>query len=231
MLSASHELKSQANTLFARQDFSSAISTYDRALAELPNYLDYEMAVLQSNIAACHLRLEQWKDAMESCERGLEGLEREIPTKKKKDKTKDGTKDKKTADKEKKKTKKTSGMQSSDTDSEEKVPGQDADADTVVELPSTADEATALAALNLSDTHKADITRIRVKLLLRRARARTSLPPTTTFSSLSSPSPDALRPYQSKPHPQLHLVQPLRRPRRLHPPLLHPFLLEHITLK
>src|SRR5690349_5664463 len=84
MLSASHSVKAQANAQFAAEDFSSAIGTYDRALAELPNYLDYEMAVLQSNIAACHIKLEQWKEAISSCQKGLDGLEREMPTKSKK---------------------------------------------------------------------------------------------------------------------------------------------------
>lgn len=79
MLDASHALKSQANAQFAKQDYTSAIGPYDRALAELPNHLDYEMAVLQSNIAACHVKLEQWKEAVEACERGLDGLEREMP--------------------------------------------------------------------------------------------------------------------------------------------------------
>ena len=50
-------------------------------MSELPSYLDYEMAVLQSNIAACHMRLSQWKEAVNSAEAGLAGLEREMPTK------------------------------------------------------------------------------------------------------------------------------------------------------
>ena len=76
MVSNSNDLKSSANKQFAAKDYSSAISTYDKALAELPVYLDYELAVLQSNIAACHLQLKEWKDAIESAERGLDGLEK-----------------------------------------------------------------------------------------------------------------------------------------------------------
>jgi tetratricopeptide (TPR) repeat protein len=187
MISASNDLKSQANTLFSHQDYTSAISTYDRALSELPNYLDYEMAVLQSNIAACHLRLEQWKDAVECCGRGLDGLEREMPTgQKEKNETKKNGGKTKTKSRTKRANGDGMGRINSDTESEdERLSPKDDEDDAVVELPSDADEedeATALAALNLSDTRKADITRIRVKLLLRRARARTSLPPTSSFS-------------------------------------------------
>lgn len=210
MVTASNDLKLQANTLFSMQDYSSAIGTYDRALAELPRYLDYEMAVLQSNIAACHLKLEQWKDAVDCCERGLEGLEREMPTKKtKKSKAniktgKDGgTKTQQNGTKRggsgtKKEQRSKPERLNSDTESEAEfsspgnkstpLAGADESAP-VVELPSDADtddEASALAALNLSDTRRADITRIRVKLLLRRARARCSMPPSSAFSDPAS---------------------------------------------
>ncbi|KIW63691.1 hypothetical protein PV04_08674 [Phialophora macrospora] len=214
MVSASNELKAQANTLFARADYVSAISTYDRAMAELPRYLDYEMAVLRSNIAACHLKLEQWKDAVEACEAGLEGLEREMPTKRK-TKTKSTT-----TSKSRSKTKKENpkerggpgnnvgGKVNSDTESEsdeeaesELLDQQNKD-DKVVELPSSLDEedeAKTLAALSLSDARRADITRIRVKLLLRRARSRCKMPEVSTFASLASPSaPPNLDPTSSK---------------------------------
>ncbi|RVX66306.1 hypothetical protein B0A52_09737 [Exophiala mesophila] len=171
MIASSHSLKAQANTQFAKQDYTQAISTYDRALAELPNYLDYEMAVLQSNIAACHLKLEQWKSAVQSCEKGLQGLERELPTAPKK--TEKGKKSKQTNKSQAK-----AGGLNSDTESEDEpsapIPPQTDDQ--VVELDSSADEADMLAKLNLSDQRKADIHRIRTKLLLRRARARSSLP-------------------------------------------------------
>jgi len=165
MVSASHTIKAEANAQFAGQDYSQAISTYDRALAELPSYLDYEMAVLQSNIAACHLKLEQWKDAVQSCEKGLDGLEREMPTKPKAKKKKNS----KTKPEEASKT-----TLNSDTESEGEVPKEQDD--TIVELDSDEDEATALASLNLSDARKEDIHRIRTKLLLRRARGRSSIP-------------------------------------------------------
>ncbi|EXJ94078.1 hypothetical protein A1O1_02471 [Capronia coronata CBS 617.96] len=227
MVSSSHELKAQANTQFARQDYSSAIGTYDRALAELPNYLDYEMAVLHSNIAACHLKMEQWKEAVESCEKGLDGLERELPTKpkeksKEKSKAKKDTGSKRTTyqdAREKKQKNKHQGTlnSDSDTDSEtsssslrsrarlsahvpEPTPQDQNQDDTVVELPADADETATLAALEslqLSDARKADIHRIRTKLLLRRARARSLMQP-QNWSNLSA----ALEDYKALSTPQ-----------------------------
>ena len=41
-----------------------------------PNYLDYELAVLRSNIAACHLKLEEWKEAVSNATSALDGLDR-----------------------------------------------------------------------------------------------------------------------------------------------------------
>ncbi|KAI6805739.1 hypothetical protein KC332_g18654 [Hortaea werneckii] len=76
LLAESNSLKGSGNQQFGHGNFSEAISTYDRALASLPNYLDYEIAVLRSNIAACHLKLEEWKEGVESCEKGIENLER-----------------------------------------------------------------------------------------------------------------------------------------------------------
>ncbi|OAP64968.1 hypothetical protein AYL99_00940 [Fonsecaea erecta] len=202
MLSRSNDLKSQANTLFSRQDYESAIQTYDRALAELPRYLDYERAVLQSNIAACHLKLDQWKDAVDCCERGLDGLERELPTKKKevkaKKRTGKGAGAKKSSSTAHTNGKSRNGRLNSDSESDDEgaSPAQSADQavqdDTVVELPSDEeDETAALNNLQLSDTRKADITRIRVKLLLRRARARSNmslLPPSSSTAKSSATS-------------------------------------------
>lgn len=197
MVAASHTIKAQANAQFAGQDYSQAISTYDRALAELPSYLDYEMAVLQSNIAACHLKLEQWKDAVQSCEKGLDGLEREMPTKPKPRKKKNT----KTKTKEPSKTR-----LNSDTESEEEIPKEQDD--TVVELDSDQDEATALASLNLSDARKEDIHRIRTKLLLRRARGRSSMPSQSGSSAWANLS-GALEDYKLLSTPQYFSTLPL----------------------
>ncbi|KAK1069065.1 hypothetical protein LTR12_014085 [Friedmanniomyces endolithicus] len=79
LLSESNTLKTSANTLFATASYQNAIQTYDKALASCPNYLDYELAVLRSNVAACHLKLEEWQDCVDSATKGLEGLERLEP--------------------------------------------------------------------------------------------------------------------------------------------------------
>lgn len=155
LLATSNTTKAEANTLFAQARYGEAISTYDRALGSCPNYLDYEIAVLKSNIAACHLKLEEWKQAVEAANTALEALDRidpPPPTKK---------------EKEKKKTTK-----------EEDDTTSDQENDVVVELEDgqdDGDDTAALAKLALSDARKADISRIRAKALMRRARARASL--------------------------------------------------------
>lgn len=182
MLQSSNALKLSANKQFASKDYSSAISTYDKALSELPVYLDYELAVLQSNISACHLQLGEWKDAIESAERGLDHLEKEVPMEKPKPKTKPGrSEDSKNAKN------RTGGQRNNDDDDKD---GQ------IVELPdNTTDEKAAemVAKLNVSDQRKADMTRIRSKLLLRRAKSRVMLceEPPSSSSSLSTTNLEA----------------------------------------
>lgn len=153
LVNQSNTLKKQANAEFSKKDYSSALSTYDKALAELPNYLDYELAVLQSNIAACHLQLQEWKEAIGAAEQGLEELEREMPMPKRK------------------KTEHNAKSQDGITiESKEKQ-----EDNKVVELPEENDEEAnveMLRKLDLSDQKKQDIHRIRTKLLLRRARAK-----------------------------------------------------------
>ena len=174
LLASSHDLKAAANKQFASSDYSSAISSYDRALAECPNYLDYEIAVLKSNIAACHLKLEDWKAAIESANAALDCLERLLPTPKKKEKTKDEEGEAK-------------NVNGGTLPEENDTPTHKAHATTndtpptnnppVIELdasdPET--EAAQLRKLQLSDAHHTSIQRIRQKSLLRRARAKSSL--------------------------------------------------------
>ena len=62
--------------MFARSSFKDAIETYDKALSTCPNYLDYEIAVLKSNIAACYLKLEDWKEAVKAATAALDGLDK-----------------------------------------------------------------------------------------------------------------------------------------------------------
>ncbi|KAI9705427.1 MAG: hypothetical protein M1836_006182 [Candelina mexicana] len=81
LVSESNELKFQANKLFGTSHYSEAIQEYDKALSSCPNYLEYEIAVLRSNIAACHLRLEDWKAATTAATLSLEALDRLDPPK------------------------------------------------------------------------------------------------------------------------------------------------------
>lgn len=83
MLEESHAQKTIANKFFASSQYSQAIGEYDKALSSCPNYLDYEVAVLKSNIAACHLKLEDWKAAVDSATAALDALDRLLPRKKK----------------------------------------------------------------------------------------------------------------------------------------------------
>ena len=103
-------------------------------MSSCPNYLEYEIAVLQSNIAACHIKLEDWKAAVESATKSLNALEREFPR----------TKDKEADEKE---------------------------ADGVVEIGDEDGEMT-LEALKEKDKRKADVEKIRCKVLMRRARGK-----------------------------------------------------------
>ncbi|KAL9599644.1 MAG: hypothetical protein Q9179_003483, partial [Wetmoreana sp. 5 TL-2023] len=150
LLSQSHAEKAEANELFKRADYSQAISVYDRALASVPNYLDYEIAVLKSNVAACHLKLLDWKAAVDEATKSLEALDRlEAPLSSAK---KDG---------------------SNEDGHGVKDDARSNDDDGVVELADTdEDEAEALKKLQNDDQRKEEVRRIRIKALMRRARAR-----------------------------------------------------------
>ncbi|KAF8853708.1 hypothetical protein BDZ45DRAFT_706867 [Acephala macrosclerotiorum] len=76
LLEESNTQKTAANDLFAKASFQDAIDTYNKALSTCPNYLDYEIAVLRSNIAACHLKLEDWKEAVKAATAALDGLDK-----------------------------------------------------------------------------------------------------------------------------------------------------------
>lgn len=76
LLNESNAEKAAANDLFAKSSFNDAIAKYDVALATCPNYLEYEIAVLKSNIAACHLKLEDWKEAVKAATAALDGLDK-----------------------------------------------------------------------------------------------------------------------------------------------------------
>jgi tetratricopeptide (TPR) repeat protein len=79
LLEESNTEKASANKTFTSGDYNTAIQIYEKALAVCPTYLEYDIAVLRSNISACHLKLEQWKEAVESATKALEALDRVDP--------------------------------------------------------------------------------------------------------------------------------------------------------
>ncbi|KAK1984737.1 hypothetical protein LZ30DRAFT_710619 [Colletotrichum cereale] len=76
LLAESDASKTAANALFASSKYDDAIAKYEEAVAACPGYLDYELAVLRSNMAACHLKLARWQDAVSSATAALDGLDR-----------------------------------------------------------------------------------------------------------------------------------------------------------
>jgi tetratricopeptide (TPR) repeat protein len=79
LLDESNTEKASANKTFTSGEYNGAIQGYEKALAVCPTYLEYDIAVLRSNIAACHLKLEEWKQAVESATQALEALDRIDP--------------------------------------------------------------------------------------------------------------------------------------------------------
>lgn len=125
--------------------YDQAISCYDRALASCPNYLDYEVAVLRSNISACYLKLEDWKAAVDSATACLHCLDRVIPP-----------------------------FAQQDTDKSKGKESAEPQEDAVVEISGDDEEAEKeeLGRLRKIDEQKRDVARIRGKALMRRAKAR-----------------------------------------------------------
>lgn len=79
LLIESNTEKTAANKAFTTGEYDGAIQNYEKALAVCPTYLEYDIAVLRSNIAACHLKLEEWKKAVESATKAIEALDRLDP--------------------------------------------------------------------------------------------------------------------------------------------------------
>ncbi|KAL7795135.1 hypothetical protein V8C37DRAFT_408822 [Trichoderma ceciliae] len=165
LLKESHAIKADANSLFSSQDYHNALSRYGDAIASCPKYLHYERAVLQSNIAACHLKVEQWKEAIKAATDAIDGLtkleseEQLLPnTGDPKDETKDSN--------PKNQANKTKGDDGDDDDVEEEIVSSGAARSAPMPAPEPTPEQVAL------ENRKADILRIRTKALLRRARAR-----------------------------------------------------------
>ncbi|GJC94407.1 Tetratricopeptide repeat protein 1 [Colletotrichum higginsianum IMI 349063] len=147
LLAESNANKTEANALFSSSKYEQAITKYDDAVATCPNYLDYELAVLRSNISACHLKLEQWKDAVSSASAALDALDRV---------DKEAALEQDRRDREK----------AADEDVEDEIVSSGAAAAAPAPPPEDDPEETARRARG------EDVLRIRAKALMRRARAR-----------------------------------------------------------
>lgn len=162
LVQESNAIKAEANSLYATKDYENALSRYEDALCTCPKYLHFERAVLQSNMAACHLPLQQWKDAIKIATKALDSLD-ELLAKPTQGEAKEAESKSSTSENGK----------SVDRDPQEGVEeeiissgAERAAAAVVPEQPTDEEEAAAAA------KRAADIQRIRVKALLRRARAR-----------------------------------------------------------
>ena len=151
LVEASRTHKTEANSLFTSGKYDAAINKYDEALTVCPTYLDYELAVLRSNIAACHLKLEEWKEAVTSATAALENLDRlERDDKAKEEEASRATK------------------QRDDEDVVELEIVSQGAAKAGPAIPNPEDEQAEVARRKRQE----DIARIRAKALMRRARAR-----------------------------------------------------------
>ncbi|KAJ5690778.1 hypothetical protein N7462_005170 [Penicillium macrosclerotiorum] len=145
LVKETHNIKAEANKLFSSACYDQAISSYDRALSCCPNYLDYDVAVLRSNIAACYLKLEDWKAAVDSATASLDRLDKIIPSQP--ENPKDSKK-----------------LNTSGNDAVVEISGDDAQS-----------EETELKRLKESDEQRTNVMRIRAKSLMRRAKAKSQM--------------------------------------------------------
>lgn len=153
LLEESNTTKTQANTRFASSEYTEAIDLYNTAISTCPNYLDYEVAVLRSNIAACHLKLEDWKLAVEEATKALDGLDKLQGW---------GKFEKKT------------GEEEGDVKSEHGE-GKDSDEEEEADEEIISEGATKAENTGEKGKRESDVDRIRAKALMRRARAKSEL--------------------------------------------------------
>ncbi|KAK9783767.1 hypothetical protein SCAR479_00326 [Seiridium cardinale] len=153
LLNESNDKKSEANKLFSSASYENAITKYEEAASVCPHYLDYELAVLQSNIAACHLKLEQWKEAVGSATKAIDGLDKI---------------EKAVATAQDKEQKAVESSKNEDDGVEEEIVSTGAQKSAPVPHQETEAE-------ELARKRREDRLRIRAKALMRRARAKSEL--------------------------------------------------------
>ena len=150
LVTKSNSYKASANKSFASSDYDAAITGYERALETVPSYLDYEIAVLKSNIAACFIKMEEWKKTIDAATEAIDGLEKVDPVPR---------------------TQKANGDAQDAEDAEERR-GQEI-GEKVIEVDEETERK--LQVLKRCGHRLEDVRKIRVKALLRRAKARMEL--------------------------------------------------------
>ncbi|KAI7868747.1 hypothetical protein BDF14DRAFT_1908081 [Spinellus fusiger] len=71
LLKEANEYKTLGNQSFASADYPQAIAHYENALVICPPSLEKDRAVYFSNIAACHMKQGNMKEASEMCEQAI----------------------------------------------------------------------------------------------------------------------------------------------------------------
>ncbi|KAI9672018.1 MAG: hypothetical protein M1829_004562 [Trizodia sp. TS-e1964] len=78
LLARSTAEKTTGNAHFHNAAYLLAIESYTSALRLCPTYLSSPIAILHSNLAACHLQLQQWPDAQTAADACLAALENAV---------------------------------------------------------------------------------------------------------------------------------------------------------
>ncbi|KAK3175769.1 hypothetical protein K4F52_010009 [Lecanicillium sp. MT-2017a] len=168
LLAESAKIKEEANQLFGSGKLEAALDKYAAALDSCPIYKHYERAVIHSNVAACHLKLEVWEKAIKTATASLEELEkhevaiglkpRPAPKGKPSDEVSEPN----------------GGQDKQDITSGQGEPnGRSETADGPSPTATAAEDGAAVVVpVSIPDSARKDISRIRSKALLRRGRAR-----------------------------------------------------------
>ncbi|KAI7899475.1 uncharacterized protein BX663DRAFT_521029 [Cokeromyces recurvatus] len=65
------EYKTRGNTYFGQEEYKKAIEEYENALFVCPESLQKDRAIYFANIAACHLKQNEYKEARDMCVQAL----------------------------------------------------------------------------------------------------------------------------------------------------------------
>lgn len=162
LLAESHEHKKEANDLFKNGQIDGALTAYETAVAVLPSYLYYDLALLKSNMAACYIKMTDWKEANKAATDALDALDKEVKRidREKANPQKDVPTNGDTVDED-----------DSDSSVEEEIISEGAK---LAARPPPPPKAPKEPPKPVGPTNE-DILRIRSKILLRRGRARSEL--------------------------------------------------------